>query len=208
MSNSFHLHSVPLVVLASGSTTRAAMLRAAGVDVEIRTAAVDEAEIKTSFKAAGASPNDTAIALAELKAERVAQALPEGTIVLGADQMLSCGACWFDKPTDLDVARQQLEALSGEQHQLHTAIVAFRGRRRIWHHLDLTTLWMRPLSPPFLDHYLKTTGDAVMETVGGYHIERLGSHLFSRIEGDHFSILGLPLLPTLAFLRDQEVLVR
>ncbi len=203
MSSGLLLNGAPAVLLASASSTRAGMLSAAGVNVTIQPAAVDEAEIKASFKAAGASPGDVAIALAELKAERVAQALPEDRIVLGADQMLSCEQTWFDKPRDLDKAREQLTSLGGKAHQLHTAVVAFRGRSRIWHHLDLTTLWMRPLSPAFLDCYLDAVGDAVMETVGGYHIERLGAHLFSRIEGDHFSILGLPLLPTLAFLRDQ-----
>ncbi len=206
MSTGLLLNGVPPIVLASASGTRAGMLRAAGIDAAIHPAAVDEAEIKASFNAAGALPGDTAIALAELKAERVAQSLPEDRIVLGADQMLSCDEAWFDKPTDLDGAREHLASLGGKRHQLHTAVVAFRGRIRIWHHLDLTSLWVRPLSPAFIERYLHSVGDAVTETVGGYHIERLGSHLFSRIEGDHFSILGLPLLPTLAFLRDQGVL--
>lgn len=183
------------------------MLKAAGIDVMIQPAAVDEGEIKASFKAAGGSPGDAAVALAELKADRVARALPEQAIVLGADQILTSGQEWFDKPVDLDAARRQLESLGGQPHQLHTAVVAFRGRARIWHHLDQTRLWMRPLSPAFLDVYLAEVDEAILETVGGYHIERLGPHLFSRIEGDHFSILGLPLLPTLGFLRDQGVLV-
>lgn len=195
----------PKVVLASASRARADMLAAAGVEIATKAAAVDEAEIKVSFKAAGGSPGEAAIALADLKAERVASALPAETIVLGADQILTSEQAWFDKPVDLDAARRQLERLSGLPHQLHTAVVAFRGGARIWHHLDLTRLWMRPLSPAFLDAYLTSVGDAVLETVGGYHIERLGPHLFSRIEGDHFSILGLPLLPTLGFLRDQGV---
>lgn len=208
MSGELHQNDAPPVILASGSQTRASMLKAAGIQIEARPSSVDEEEIKVSFKAAGATPGDTAIALAELKAQRVAQTMPEDRIVLGADQMLSAGKDWFDKPISRDGARRQLEALSGREHQLHTAVVGFRGRIRIWHYLDLTTLWMRLLSPSFLDRYVDEVGDALMETVGGYHMERLGPHLFDRIDGDHFSILGLPLLSTLAFLRDQGVLAK
>ncbi len=207
MNTGLLLENAPPIVLASASRTRAAMLKAAGIDVATKAAAVDEGEIKTSFKAAGGSPGEAAMALAELKAERIARTLPEETIVLGADQILASEEGWFDKPTDLHVARQQLQRLSGAPHQLHTAVVGFRAQRRVWHHLDLTRLWMRPLSPAFLDAYLAAIGDEVLCTVGGYQMERLGPHLFSRIEGDHFSILGLPLLPTLAFLRDQGVMV-
>lgn len=207
MSNHLLANDAPPVVLASASRTRAEMLLAAGIEVVTQPAAVDESEIKTSFKAAGGSAGDAAVALAELKARRVAQTLPEDRIVLGADQILTSGEDWFDKPTDLAVARLQLERLSGKPHQLHTAVVAFRGRERVWHHLDLTTLTMRPLSALFLDDYLEAAGVDAMETVGGYHMERLGPHLFSRIEGDYFSILGLPLLPVLAFLRDQGIVI-
>lgn len=196
----------PKIVLASASQTRVDMLTNAGIDIMKKPAAVDESEIKTSFKAAGGTPGDAAVALAELKAARVAASLPEDSIVLGADQILTSGQAWFDKPTDATVARRQLERLSGVPHELHTAVVAFRGRARVWHHLDLTRLWMRSLSPHFLDAYLAAVGEEdVLQTVGGYHLERLGAHLFSRIEGDFFSILGLPLLPTLSFLRDQGV---
>jgi septum formation protein len=169
---------------------------------------VDEDEVKTSFKAAGGSADEAAIALAELKAARIAATLVPDAIVLGADQILTCEKAWFDKPADRDAARSQLEALSGKQHELHTTVVAFRNGARIWHHVDLCRLWMRPLSREFLDRYLDLLGDDALETVGGYHIERFGPHLFSRIEGDHFSILGLPLLPTLAFLRDQGVTLK
>ena len=196
----------PPLILASASRARAAMFEAAGVDVTLQPAAVDEGEVKASFKAAGGSAGEAAVALAELKAGRVAASASPAAIVLGGDQILTCEDAWFDKPTDRVAARKQLERLAGKPHELHTAVVAFRGGARIWHHLTLTRLWMRPLSSDFLDHYLDAIGDAALETVGGYHIERLGPHLFSRIEGDHFSILGLPLLPTLAFLRDQGAL--
>ncbi|MDH3660824.1 MAG: Maf family protein, partial [Alphaproteobacteria bacterium] len=170
---------------------------------EVRPAAVDEGEIKGSFKAAGGSAGEAAIALAELKAGRIAATASPAAIVLGSDQILTCEGDWYDKPPDLAAARAQLQSLSGKPHELHTAAVAFRNGARIWHHLTLTRLWMRELSPDFLDRYLDAVGDDVLMTVGGYHIERLGPHLFARIEGDHFSILGLPLLPTLAFLREQ-----
>ena len=196
----------PPLILASASRARAAMFKAAGVDVALQPAAVDESEVKMSFKAAGGSAGEASIALAELKASRVAASAPPQAIVLGADQILTCEDAWFDKPPDRKAAREQLARLADKPHELHTAVVAFRGGARIWHHLTLTRLWMRPLSSDFLDGYLDAVGDAALETVGGYHIERLGPHLFSRIDGDHFSILGLPLLPTLAFLRDQGVL--
>lgn len=196
----------PPLILASASQARAAMFEAAGVGVVLQPAAVDEGEVKMSFKAAGGSAGEAAVALAELKAGRVAAGVTPAAIILGADQILTCEDAWFDKPPDRETAREQLERLAGKPHELHTAVVAFRGGARIWHHLTLTRLWMRPLSTGFLDGYLDAIGDDALETVGGYHIERLGPHLFSRIEGDYFSILGLPLMPTLAFLRDQGVL--
>jgi septum formation protein len=183
------------------------MFAHAGIEIASRPAAVDEGDVKTSFKAAGGSAGEAATALAELKASRIAAISAPDAIVLGADQILTCGEDWFDKPVDRDIARFQLQALSGKPHELHTAVVAFRQGARVWHHLSLSRLWMRPLSQEFLDHYLDLLGDDVLETVGGYHIERLGPHLFIRIEGDQFAIRGMPLLPTLNFLRDQGVLV-
>jgi septum formation protein len=197
--------NAPPLILASASRARAGMFEAIGIEVAVQPAAVDEGEIKASFKAAGSSPGEAAVALAELKAARVAVNASSAAIVLGADQILTCEDDWFDKAVDIDAARTQLERLSGRPHELHTAVVAFRSGARVWHHLDRTRLWMRQLSATFLDHYLDAVGEGVLETVGGYHIERLGPHLFTRIEGDHFSILGLPLLQTLGFLRDQDV---
>lgn len=193
----------PPVILASASRTRADMFKAVGIEVAIQPSAVDEDEVKASFKSAGGAATEAAVALAELKAGRVSRMVSENAIVLGADQILTCGDDWFDKPTDRTAAREQMERLSGRTHELHTAVVAFRGGARIWHHLDRTRLWMRDLSPTFLDAYLNVVGDDAMQTVGGYHMERLGPHLFDKIEGDFFAVLGLPLLPTLAFLRDQ-----
>jgi septum formation protein len=198
--------SAPPLILASASRARAAMLEAAGIEVVLRPAAVDESEVKASFKAAGGAAGEAAVALAELKAALIAAGAAPGALVLGADQILTCEHAWFDKPSDRAAAKAQLLTLAGKPHELHTAVVGFRHGARIWHHLTLTRLWMRPLSPAFVDRYLDALGDAALETVGAYHVERLGTHLFSRIEGDHFSILGLPLLPTLAFLRDQGMI--
>ncbi|MGI9490445.1 MAG: Maf family protein [Geminicoccaceae bacterium] len=204
------IEGAPPLILASASRARAAMFEAAGIEVALQPAAVDEGEVKASFEAAGGSAGEAAVALAELKAKVVAAAVPPvppAAIVLGADQILTCEGDWFDKPTDREAAHAQLSKLAGKPHELHTAVVAFRGGARIWHHLALNRLMMRDLSPDFLDSYLDAIGDDMLETVGGYHIERLGPHLFSRIEGEHFSILGLPLLPTLNFLREQGVVM-
>jgi septum formation protein len=197
----------PRVVLASASPTRAHLLRAAGVPFEQRPAAVDEASLKEALQAEGVAAGDAALALAELKAQRVASQLPEA-IVLGADQILSCAERWFDKPRDRADARAQLSVLAGRWHELATAVVAFRGGARVWHHLAVPRLWLRDCSPEFLAAYLDALGDAALTSVGAYQIEGVGAQLFARIQGDHFAVLGLPLLQLLEFLREQGVLLR
>ncbi len=198
----------PLVILASASTTRAKLLAAAGLRFQQEAAAVDEAAIKASLQAEGLAAGEAALALAGFKAERIAHAAPAEAIVLGADQILTCEGRWFDKPHDLAEARAQLWHLAGRRHELATAVVAFKGGQRIWHHLAVPRLWLRPCSERFLDAYLATVGEAALGSVGAYEIEGPGAQLFARIEGDHFAILGLPLLEVLAFLRDQGVLLR
>jgi septum formation protein len=190
----------PEVVLASGSAARAEMLGRAGLAVRRHPAAVDEAEIKASCRAAGMEAGEVAEALAELKAMRVSPRYP-GALVIGADQMLDCEGRWFDKPEDPDAARAQLAALSGRTHRLVTCAVVVRDGQRLWHHLDAAELTMRTLSPGFVDRYLAEAGEAVLTTVGAYQLEGLGAQLFSRVRGDFFTILGLPLLPLLGFLR-------
>lgn len=197
----------PRVVLASASPTRAHLLQAAGVPFEQRPAAVDEAALKEALRAEGVTAGDAAVALAELKAQRVASQMPDA-IVLGADQILTCGDRWFDKPQDRADARAQLSALAGRWHELATAVVALRGGARVWHHLAVPRLWLRACSPEFLDAYLDAAGEAALASVGAYQIEGIGGQLFARIEGDHFAVLGLPLLPLLEFLRAQGVLLR
>lgn len=195
------------LILASGSTIRAQLLRGAGLDFIIETAPVDEAEIRIALQAEGASAGDTAVALAEAKALRVSRKRP-GALVIGCDQMLDCNNVWFEKPGDRDHARAHLQALRGRAHTLSSGIVVARDGQRIWHELSTACLTMRPLSEEFIEAYLDAAGDAVQSSVGAYQLEGLGAQLFSRIEGDYFTILGLPLLPLLDFLRQHGLLKR
>jgi len=199
--------AAPPVVLASSSAIRAQLLAAAGVPCAQRPATVDELGLKESLQAEGASAGDAAIALAALKAQQIARDLPDA-IVLGADQILTCGDRWLDKPQDRAEARAQLGALAGARHELATAVVGFRGGVRVWHHLAVPRLWLRPCSAGFIDAYVDAVGDAALTSVGAYQIEGLGAQLLARIEGDHFAVLGLPVLEVLEFLRQQGVLLR
>ncbi|EGY02607.1 Nucleotide-binding protein implicated in inhibition of septum formation [Nitrospirillum viridazoti Y2] len=193
------------VVLASGSQTRLSLLRGAGLEVVAHRPGVDEEEVKLSCKAGGLTVEETAEALAELKASRVAAKVP-AAYVIGADQMLECEGRWFDKPEDRAGAAEQLRALSGRTHRLVTTAVLFHNNSRVWHQTDQAKLTMRTLSDDFIERYLDAAGDAVLTSVGGYQLEALGAQLFTRVAGDHFTILGLPLLPLLGFLRVRGVL--
>jgi septum formation protein len=197
---------VPLI-LASASMSRARILAAAGVPVDQRPAAIDEAEVKDALRADGVAPGDAALALAELKARRIASQAP-GRLVLGADQILTCEGTWFDKARDLAEARAQLAALAGRRHELWTAAIVIRDDARVWHEIAHTRLWLRPCSDAFLDAYLDAVGEEALGAVGAYHVEGLGAQLFSRIDGDRFAILGLPLIGLLECLRVQGVLLR
>lgn len=193
------------VILASGSTTRQAMLRAAGVAFTVDVAAVDETAILESLAAEHAKPRDAADMLAELKTLKISTKHP-AALVIGADQILSLGNRFFAKPHDLPAARKQLQELRGQTHVLTSAAVAARAGAPIWREVREARLTMRNLSDAFIDEYLAAAGAAVLSSVGAYQIEGLGAQLFSRIDGDHFTILGLPLLPLLDMLRTQGIL--
>ncbi len=197
----------PRLILASQSAVRLALLRRAGLNVEAHPAHLDEAEIKASARAEGASAADAALLLAELKAARIARRAPEAMVV-AADQILVCDERWFDKPDGPEAAREQLLALRGRTHRLVTAVLCQVGDAVLWRHVDEPRLAMRAFSEPFLDAYLAAEGEAVTTSVGAYRLESVGAQLFDRIEGDYFSVLGLPLLPLLGFLRQHGALAR
>lgn len=196
--------SAPPVILASASTSRAQILRAAGVPHEIEPANVNEADVKLSLAQEGAVPLAVAETLAKLKAQYVSRR-HGGALVIGADQVLECDGQLFDKPADLDQARAHLMALRGRRHTLIAGVSVVRDGEVIWHYNDHAHLEMRDLSDSFIECYIEQMGDPICETVGAYKLEGLGAQLFSAVEGDFFSILGLPLLPLLGVLRDHGV---
>jgi septum formation protein len=194
----------PPVILASASKSRAQILRAAGVPHEIEPANVDEADVKLSLAQQGAPALAVAETLAELKAQQVSRR-HGGALVIGADQVLECGGQLFDKPADLEQARDHLMSLRGRRHTLMAGVSVVCGGKVIWHHNDQAHLEMRDLSDGFIAWYIEQMGDPVCESVGAYKLEGLGAQLFTSVEGDFFSILGLPLLPLLGVLRDHGV---
>jgi septum formation protein len=182
------------------------MLRAAGLQFDAVAPAIDEDEVKHSLRAANASGAAIAEMLAELKAQRVSLR-HGGSHVIGADQVLECEGVHFDKPASRDDAMAQLRRLRGKSHDLISAAVVVKDGLRLWHHVGRATLTMRACSDGFLAQYLDVMGDRVLTTVGGYEIEGLGAQLFAETRGDHFTILGLPLLPLLEFLRETGVAI-
>jgi septum formation protein len=193
----------PALVLASGSVTRASLLRSTGLRFEIDPALVDETALKA---AAGASPDPAKLAalLAEEKAKDVSRRTPD-KLVIGGDQVLSLGGALLSKATSVDGARLALQRLSGQTHQLSSSVALAIGGEVVWSATDQARLTMRSLSAEALEAYLAAAGDALTTSVGAYQIEGLGITLFERIEGQHATILGLPLLPLLAELRQRDI---
>ena len=194
------------IILASGSRSRAAMLVASGLDIKIEPADINEAHVKAICLSQGRQVEYVAALLARKKADLVSER-NNGAYVIGADQMLDCGGTWFDKPNDMASAEETLRVLRGRCHDLVTsASVVFNGKE-VWKQTDRATLHVRDVSDFFIEQYLKNVGELALTSVGAYQLEGLGAQLFQKIEGDYFTILGLPLLPLLSFLREREIIL-
>lgn len=192
------------VILASKSAARRAVLDGAGVTYEATVAGVDEEAVKDSLLAEGHGPRDIADALAELKAIRVSRA--RSGFVIGADQTLDLDGKLYDKAESVEAARERLRLLRGRTHKLHSAVVVAKDGGPIWRELVTCTLTMRDFSDDFLEAYLASEGPAALGSVGCYRLEGPGAQLFSKIEGDYFAILGLPLMGLLDLLRQHREL--
>jgi septum formation protein len=196
-----------LLILASGSESRKRMLKAAGIAFETVFPVVNEDETKAALIAKKTAPGEIAAALAELKAMTVSKRRPDA-IVLSADQLLVCDGTFYDKAKDLESAKRILQGLRKRKHELVTAATVIKGSAVLWRHADTAQMWMRDFSDAFLDAYVASEGRALLTCVGCYRIEGLGAQLFSRIEGDYFTIQGLPLLVVLEALREIGVITR
>lgn len=188
------------VILASASPIRAELLTRAGIEFTVEPARVDEEAIRESLKAEKATAHAAADVLAEAKASQVGRKHPDD-LVIGCDQMLDLGGEWLEKPGTAEKAKAQLAQLSGKTHRLVSSAVVVQGRQRLWGATDSAQLSVRKLSSAAIDAYLAAAGTAILGSVGSYQIEAVGVRLFERIQGDHFTILGMPLLPLLNFLR-------
>jgi septum formation protein len=194
------------IILASASPTRARLLEAACVPFIVQPPDIEEGPLKQQAREAGRSAIECALDLARAKAAAVSMRYP-AELVIGADQLLAAGGEWFDKPASVAAARAQLERLRGRTHVLATAVCVFHAGDRLWHAASMPELTMRNFSDAFLDDYLAAEGDAVLGSVGAYRLESRGIQLFSRMTGDHFAVLGLPLLELLEFLRSSGALL-
>jgi septum formation protein len=195
------------LVLASASRTRRRLLCAAGIGHRAEAARIDEAAIKAAAGRDGATAREIALELGRAKAREVARRHPRA-LVVGADQVLVLDGVLFDKPESRAAARSMLLRLRGESHRLISAVAVADGSHLVWHHVQEADLVMRDFSEDFLDAYLDAIGDAALDSVGAYQLEGIGAQLFSEIRGDYFTILGLPLLPLLDFLRGRGVVRR
>jgi len=192
------------LILASGSAIRAQIMSEAGLTYEVISKPVDEAAIKDSMLSEGSRLRDIADALAEAKALRVSRTEPG--FVIGADQIMVMDDKLFDKPPTIEAARERLKEMRGKAHKLMGAVVVCENGQAVWRHLSVTTLTVREFSDAFLDQYIEMEGESLTRSVGAYRFEGPGAHLFSKVEGDFFSILGLPLLPLLDYLRTRGVI--
>jgi septum formation protein len=195
------------IVLASGSRARREMLAAAGVHFTVQPADVDEPAIRARMREVDANvdPKKIAAVLAGAKAEDVSGKIA-GSLIIGADQVLALGDELLSKAPSTDVAREALRKLRGRTHELHSAVAFAENGNITWAHVATARLTMRDFSDAFLDDYLLRAGDQVRQSVGAYELEGLGVQLFDKIEGDYFTVLGLPLMPVLAELRERGII--
>lgn len=193
------------LILASGSASRREILSAAGVSFDVMAPDIDESSAKASLAVERAGADIVAATLAEMKARKIA-AIHRDALILGCDQVLACGGQLFDKARSVAEADAVLRELRGREHELTTATVLVRDDRAVWRHTERAQLWMRDFSDVFLEAYLVDEAEHILSSVGCYHVEGHGIQLFERIEGDHFTIRGLPLIPLLAALREHGAL--
>jgi len=199
--NGFLQSGRPLLILASSSKVRARLLEAAGLAFSVEGPRINEHAMRQAISSTGSlSAQDVAEVLARAKAEAVSE-LAKDAFVIGADQVLALGNHIFTKPDTMNAARSQLLDLSGKTHTLHSAVALATKGETVWAHAESSTLTMRSFTPQFIGRYLAAAGESVLTSVGAYQIEGLSIRLFEKIDGDYFSILGIPLLPLLDALR-------
>jgi len=187
------------IILASSSIHRAQILKNAGIDVKTQTVRIDERAVERDL--GEMSPSNLALALSTAKAREVAARFPE-YYVMGCDQTLEFDGSVLHKPQNIREAKERLKILSGKRHALHSGISLYKGSEEIWHHVDTAYMQMRDLDEEFLTWYLHHVGENILTSVGVYQIEREGIQLFSKIEGNYFTIIGLPLLTLISKLRE------
>jgi septum formation protein len=194
-----HIHMTIPIILASGSPVRAQLLRNAGVPFDIKIARIDEESVKQALMAEGASPRDIADALAEAKARKVSASEP-GALVIGCDQVLDHQGAVLSKPQSPEHAIAQLSSLRGTRHSLLSAAVLYENGKPVWRHVGVVHLSMHKFSDAYLADYVARNWESIRDAVGAYKLEEEGVRLFTRIDGDYFTVLGLPLLEILSYL--------
>lgn len=194
-----------MIILASSSQIRAALLVRAGLDFSTMTPRIDEAAIRDALRAEGASPRDMADHLAEVKAAKISDKNP-AALVIGCDQILAFDDQILSKPKDQDEALAQLRALRGQTHHLYSAAVIYQGGAPLWRHVGHARMTMRQLSDEMLTRYVARNWESIRHSVGGYKIEEEGVRLFAQMDGDVFTIQGMPLLPLLTYLAQRKVI--
>lgn len=193
------------IILASNSRFRAELFKNAGIEFATAPASIDERAIEQPLLETNLEPTDIAQVLAEAKAMDVSSRNPN-TLIIGCDQTLSMNDNMFHKPADMKQARQHLLSFSGKTHQLNSAVAFVYNQQTIWRHVSIANMTMRKISPEYIGRYLAQAGQSVLDSVGAYQLEGTGVQLFEQIEGDYFTIIGLPLLPLLSELRSLEVI--